>query len=181
MRVACSYSFDCAGIAVPGGYDCFRSCEKHYCQIEAATQTVGAGPCFGEKEGDEGTEHEEPGSETVYLMCDSLANLYCDLTSHRCAAVKASGAACTGTGDECGLGSYCDPKAHVCTSKQVGDACAGDECGLDRTCDEATRVCVARKPDGAACKLYSDCLSHRCDHDSGVCVRPPPKACTATR
>jgi hypothetical protein len=177
VRVACTTSEDCDAIAVPGGFNCIRACVKGSCQIEATTTTLGAGPCYGEEVG-AGGGGEDPGQATVALMCDSAAGLYCDLESHRCATVKPDGGACRRDVAECRLGSYCDPRTHVCATQKLGDTCTGGgTCGLDGFCDDATHVCTASKPDGSACTTFVECLSHQCDNH--VCVRPPPKACTA--
>ncbi len=106
-----------------------------------------------------------------------------------CGKPLQEGAACTARADlpECDWDLYCDETTAVCTAYPVaGDACVygedpecwGDELYCDSLEYGVAGVCQQKKPEGADCTNWEECLSEDCDvGGTGKCL--PEDRCIA--
>lgn len=106
-----------------------------------------------------------------------------------CGQPLKAGAACNAAFDfpECDWDLYCDEQTAVCTAYPgVGDPCVygedpecfGDELYCDSLEWGVPGVCSYKKPDGADCTSYEECLSDNCDvGGTGKCL--PEERCIA--
>lgn len=168
---ACMQDGDCAP-AAGGSATCFTqfnfgdggSNETRTC-VQTTTGKSGDSPCIGDVNGDI-TEYAWQGAPPDKgVLCDASQGLYCDTTTHACAAFKRAGAACT-SDSECGPEGYCgfQSGASTCTARvPAGSSCAGGlQCDASSYCDPATQKCVAALASGSACSTSEQCQSKVC-------------------
>lgn len=92
------------------------------------------------------TTNVVPKADTTYASCGGDPTLQCDPESKACKKIeiKALGGACSGSGIECGAGTYCDFSSNKCAAKlKVGDACDPARPAVCETrCDSDTKKCL---------------------------------------
>jgi hypothetical protein len=100
--------------------------------------------------------------------CFTNDGLYCG-DDGKCQALIAVGGACQYDG--CVSGAFC--LDGMCAAKLgAGADCSfnsWEACGDGLYCEDTSSTCAAKKPDGAACGSYDECLGE-CDSASGKCV-----------
>jgi len=162
--IACTDDRACPPL--PAGATCGYTCVEGTCRFMATVTTVGASPCYGDKRGGAGWFY--PVAAPVIFQCDQAAGIYCDLHTHRCAAVQPLGAACfddlaCGENGRCvGAKSDRDDRAGTCMRvPAVGTSCEDSHCGARAFCDDH-QICRERLADGTACEIGEECRSGDC-------------------
>jgi hypothetical protein len=168
---ACMRDSDCT--PAPGGSaTCFTqfnvvdggSNETRTC-VQTTTGKAGDTPCIGDVNGDI-TDYSWQGTPPRQaVLCDAARGLYCDTTTHACAAFKSPGAACS-SDTECGPEAYCSFQSggSVCAARApAGSSCAGGvQCDASSYCDPATQACIAALASGSTCSTNDQCQSKQC-------------------
>lgn len=135
------------------------------CQIRVSGQE-GDSPCVATREGNTIFGSSGEGVPLLGYVCDVADGLYCDGTS--CVPLVAVGDACGGT-EECVRTAYCE--VDTCSARlPAGAECSGngEECREGHYCDSLGYVCAELGGHGAACELDEQCRSEACD--GGACV-----------
>lgn len=189
IGMECKRNFDCPSMDYKSAceFKCQRlpkvpDTEPGYCQLNTVTGVVGAGPCDGYQIGVTRIGGAQPDAKTAAIyFCDIDSGVFCDSKTHRCAAVKALGAACGDGDNDCGKDAVCDSATKACVAAAaVGESCKEKRCSSAGYCGNE-KTCVARKADGEQCGESDQCRSLTCVAGNGppVCkARTPPTACT---
>jgi hypothetical protein len=181
----------------PVGDDCKTNtdCASGICQLDSsklADVCVAARPehvhgkagaaCAGQCYSFDGSGGCSSGSVVAgSTLCYESDGLFCDSDSGECAARAALGTACPTV--PCVAGAYCNFDSGVCEAIHESGVCFFDSFDTDPGCSDtsyctadtvsgARGECLPKKPDGAPCQLYTECISSQCD-TSGTCGAGP--------
>lgn len=160
-------SLDAAGLTCPREVecnaqaqypDCLYNCVTNRCSFLARVGHAGESPCYGNSGATFAYVRRHDESEPV-VACDLDRGSFCDLSTHRCTAVKPFDASCD-LDEECGVGNRC---LHgKCTVRAaIGSSCAESHCVFQAFCNSQRR-CQARLADGRECLESGDCKSFHC-------------------
>lgn len=158
VGASCSVRADCAG--APHDITVCSSNGPDVC-ASLAPGDVGSSPCVPPPAPDADVP-------THAFICPASAGLFCDGSTHACAALLGAGEPCSSP-DACMSGT-CLTSDNTCAPiGAVGASCVAAACDQGSRCEPKTMTCVARLPDGARCTGAIDECIGNCDATDLTC------------